>query len=159
VDFCEVSVGGEAQSFVWVTYNGALVPFPRRHCRPQATSSQGFIIHVPLKYFVATSVTALKSLILMRVSAEHSWHLDVELRLGRGMVQAVNRRLPTAAAPVRSQVMWDLLWTDWISGQCLGIGHFRFLASHQIISWSLTSRFEIYGCMKATEDGKILAGD
>jgi hypothetical protein len=32
---------------------------------------------------------------------------------GRAIAQAVSRRLPTAAARVRSQVMWDLWWTKW----------------------------------------------
>jgi hypothetical protein len=33
--------------------------------------------------------------------------------LGRGIAQAVSRRLPTAAARVRAQVIWELWWTKW----------------------------------------------
>jgi hypothetical protein len=37
--------------------------------------------------------------------------------LGRAVAQAVRRRLPTAAARVRAQVMWDLWWTKWHWGR------------------------------------------
>jgi hypothetical protein len=36
---------------------------------------------------------------------------------GRAIAQAVSRRLPTAAARVRSKVMWDLWWTKWHWGR------------------------------------------
>jgi hypothetical protein len=36
---------------------------------------------------------------------------------GRAVDQAVSRRLPTAAARVPSQVMWDLWWTKWYWGR------------------------------------------
>jgi hypothetical protein len=32
---------------------------------------------------------------------------------GRAIAQAVSHRLPTVAARVQSQVMWDLWWTKW----------------------------------------------
>jgi hypothetical protein len=35
----------------------------------------------------------------------------------RAIAQAVSRRLPTAAARVRGQVMWDLWWTEWHRGR------------------------------------------
>jgi hypothetical protein len=35
----------------------------------------------------------------------------------RAITQAVSRRLPTAAARVRTQVRWDLWWTEWHWGQ------------------------------------------
>jgi hypothetical protein len=36
---------------------------------------------------------------------------------GRVIAQAVSRRLPTTAARVRSQVMWDLWWKKWHWGR------------------------------------------
>jgi hypothetical protein len=36
---------------------------------------------------------------------------------GRAIAQAVSRWLPTAAARVRSQIMWDLWWTKWHWGR------------------------------------------
>jgi hypothetical protein len=36
-----------------------------------------------------------------------------QLAAGRAIAQAVSRRLSTAAACVRGQVMWDLWWTKW----------------------------------------------
>jgi hypothetical protein len=36
---------------------------------------------------------------------------------GCAIAQAVSRRLPTAAARVRGQVMWNLWWTKWCWGR------------------------------------------
>jgi hypothetical protein len=36
---------------------------------------------------------------------------------GRGIAQAVDRRLPNAADRVRAQVTWDLWWTKWHWGR------------------------------------------
>jgi hypothetical protein len=39
------------------------------------------------------------------------------IAMGRAIAQAVNRRLPTAAARVRAQVMSDLRWRKWRCGR------------------------------------------
>jgi hypothetical protein len=47
--------------------------------------------------------------------ADHS--LPSSAEVGRAIVQAVSRRLPTAAARVPSQDIWDLWWTKWHWGR------------------------------------------
>jgi hypothetical protein len=54
---------------------------------------------------------------LSRVSSDRPRLLPSRSFGGRAIAQAVSRRLPTAAARVRCQVMWDLWWIKWPWGR------------------------------------------
>jgi hypothetical protein len=43
--------------------------------------------------------------------------LRLLLYVGRAIAQAVSHRVPTVAARVRAQVIWDLWWTKWHWGK------------------------------------------